>query len=46
MADFRCKIVTPAFAGYKITDIAGTVGSMTDGDPGLASEKASYDTLG
>jgi hypothetical protein len=27
-------------------DIAGTVAAMTDGDPRVESEKASYNTLG
>jgi hypothetical protein len=28
------------------THIAGTVASMTEGDPGVASEKSSYNALG
>jgi len=31
---------------YSIRDIAGTVASMTEGDPGVASEKASDNPLG
>jgi hypothetical protein len=33
-------------AEITVLDIAGTVAAMTEGDPGVESERASYATLG
>jgi hypothetical protein len=33
-------------AEISVPDIAGTVAAMTEGDPRVESEKASYNTLG
>ena len=39
-------IETKAISEYSIYAIAGTVASMTESDPGVQSEKPSYNTLG
>ena len=39
-------LVYSRISGYSIPDIVGTVASITEGDPGVESEKTSHNTPG